>query len=452
MKFRVQTLVIWLMWSWVVVATASVLAVATQTAHHLLSLVLLFPLSILLALFSKSIQYFIHASHHAKVLVGSTFLVVLSHLVQVFVPETGFDAVWYHLPVIDTLVNNGFIAESNLYQLLYPLWSDMLFVPGYVIASDFGTKLTAYAGMLTLLFVTYVLSRRFLSIKRSLTVVLLVSTFQVVSWQAASFYIDVFMAAFILAAFWRVIVVATHAPHERLSRLLAAAIWLGFAMGSKHFNLVLILPFAFAIWLHYQSFFAAIFGVVVSLVVASPWYVHAYLQTGQLLYPAFIHLNELTNTPEQGTASFILRRIVSFPISFITILVTRDYLSPILIVLLPALYLIRKKLHPPLLAILGLTLAEWVIWWFIPPFSTRYALAGFICAVILIAVWGSQLRNQTVFLTIWLLLALVVFLPRLSVNLRSFRYVFFQQSREQYLEQFFDGNADDKLKKWHALP
>lgn len=452
MNVRMQTLVGCLIWSWIVVAVASALATASHTTHYLLSLILLLPLVILLAIFAKSIHFFLYTHRHDKLIFGSLAIVLLSHLMQVFVPETGFDAVWYHLPVIDHLVTDGFTTDPNLYQLLYPLWSDLFFLPGYLIANDFGTKLVAYGGMLTLLFVTYMLSRRFLSVKRSLLITLLVSTFQVVAWQASSFYIDVFMAAFILAAFWRLLSAEKHANKSYLYLVSTAAVWLGVAVGSKHFNVVLVAPFFLATFLNYRSGVLAIIGATIAVAVASPWYIHAYLQTGQWLYPAFNHLSDLTATPEQGSSRFLFNRALTFPLSFFKVWFTRDYLSPILLFFLPAVYLVKHKINRPLLALLGLILTEWAIWWFIPPFSTRYALAGFIAAIILIAVWGSQLKNHTLFILLWLAACAIAFLPRVVVNWRSLQYLLSGQSREQYVRQFFDGNADDKLKKWHGLP
>lgn len=386
---------------------------------------------------------------------AALFCILFSHVLQVFVPETGFDAVWYHLPVIDTIAQQGFTTQTSLYQLLYPLWSDILFLPGYVLAGELGTKLIAFAGVLTLLLVTYVLSRQFLFLRHSIVTTMLVSTFQVVTWQAASFYIDVFMAMFTLAAFWYLLSNSLQGSFRRwsvLSILVTSSTWLGFAIGSKHFNFILLLPFAYTVWLYMRARRYVAFSSLLAIAVASPWYIHAYLQTGQILYPAFAHLADLTRTAEQSTLQFLFKRLVQLPLSLMKVAITRDYLSPILIFLLPAVYSLRKKAQSKHLVLLSVVAVEWAIWWFIPPFSTRYALAGFIGATILIVEWGSQLKNKKIFFITCCVLCAVMMMPRVWVNIRSLQYLLGFQTKEQYVRQFFDGSIDAKLQNWHGLP
>src|SRR5690606_12153593 len=128
------------------------------------------------------------------------------HATGIFVPETGFDAVWYHLPVIKAFSEaHRFVYLPDLYQSLNPLFSDSIFLLGFQVAGDLGTQAIAYAFGLTLVIITYALSRAVLPRTWALGVTLLISTFQVVTWQASSFYIDVAKAVWELAAVWLVL-------------------------------------------------------------------------------------------------------------------------------------------------------------------------------------------------------------------------------------------------------
>ena len=126
-------------------------------------------------------------------------LIWMSHLVQVFTPEAGFDAVWYHLPVVKAISEQKklvFIPE--LYQSTNPLFSDLIFGVGFIFAGELGSKIVAYLFGLAVIVSSYILSRKLLNRSWSLIVILTVSTFQVVAWQSASFYVDV------AKAFWEI--------------------------------------------------------------------------------------------------------------------------------------------------------------------------------------------------------------------------------------------------------
>jgi len=136
-----------------------------------------------------------------KLLPIPLIIIWLSHLVQVFVPETGFDALWYHLPIVKAMVENrGLVYLPNLYQSVNPLFADLFFALGYVVLGDLGTKIVAYLFALGLMVVSYLLARKYLNRNWSLLLITLVSTFQVVSWQSASFYIDLAKAFFEITA------------------------------------------------------------------------------------------------------------------------------------------------------------------------------------------------------------------------------------------------------------
>src|SRR5690606_9661297 len=88
---------------------------------------------------------------------------------------------------------------------------------------------------LTLVVITYVLSRITLSRTWALGVTLLISTFQVVTWQASSFYIDVAKAVWELAAVWLVL---------KQKNIGLVGLFLGASVASKFFSFALIPVFA----------------------------------------------------------------------------------------------------------------------------------------------------------------------------------------------------------------
>jgi hypothetical protein len=90
----------------------------------------------------------------------------------------------------------------------------------------------------------------------------------------------------------------------------------------------------------------------------------------------------------------------------------------------------------------------------LPPQSSRYAVSGFIVLTILYFKIVSDFvvtKKQffwSVVLTI-LLSIIINFAPRMIVNNRSFKYILGNQTKQQYLEQFYDGSIDQNIKEWH---
>jgi hypothetical protein len=149
------------------------------------------------------INYNLDTPFMQKILEKAIFILVIltwmSHLVQVFTPEVGFDAVWYHLPVIKAILEQQkLVFIPDFYQSANPLLSDLIFGIGFFFAGELGSKIVAYLFGVALIVSSYILSRKFLNKFWSLVVVLIISTFQVVAWQSASFYVDV------AKAFWEI--------------------------------------------------------------------------------------------------------------------------------------------------------------------------------------------------------------------------------------------------------
>lgn len=391
-----------------------------------LTMLLALPLWELLRILQKLPSHFQTAMRPERIL-----LLILAgwwvlHFIQVGVPETGFDAVWYHLPVTKMVVEkHRFIADPNFYQTFNPLFADSIFFLGYLAGGEQGAKWVAYGFGLSLVVVTYGLSRKYLNRTFSLLVCVLVSGFQVVSWQSASFYIDLAKALFELAALAFLL--------ER--KFLQAGCMLGASLASKLFSIALAPIY---LWLGKK------WQLLISLVFLLPFLGMAYTATKNPLYSLTIHGEHLV------TFQHILKQTTTLPKMLLEIGITRDYTHPILLVLAPLLIIQRKKLHPifPLLLLGG---AQLGLWWYLPPQSTRYAVSGFVCLTIAV-VWLLQhtIKRE------WLLPLLIcsgclAFPIRILAVKRSMEYILGQKNKEAYLRQFLDGNIDTPLKNWHGL-
>ncbi|MBT3249221.1 MAG: hypothetical protein HN846_00155 [Candidatus Pacebacteria bacterium] len=392
-----------------------------------------------------------------KAIIILIILTWASHLVQVFTPEVGFDAVWYHLPVIKAILDQqSLVFIPDLYQSANPLLSDLVFGGGFLVAGELGTKVVAYLFGLLLIVSSYVLSRKFLNRFWSLVVILIISTFQVIAWQSASFYVDV------AKAFWEIsallFLIKWWAEH-RQDWLFISALLLGASLATKLFSIFLLPLFLCLvfIWSQRQKLSSLAIFLVGSLLLPLPFYLFSFLKTGNPFFSFSQHLIKLGEIGGNSSLiSYIWERTKLIPTLPMELIFARDYTSFLLIIFLPISFLFIKKIRKDklLLGITIVTIWQVLLWWYLPPLSTRYAISGFITWTI-ISIWGVVEINKRdvrfykpILITIFLAIAINL-APRIGVNMRSLEYLSGAQSKDQYIHQFFDGNIDQHLINWY---
>lgn len=396
-------------------------------------------------------------------LVVSLVAVWLVHLAGVFVPETGFDAVWYHLPVAYQFASqHSFSYLPEIYQSLNPYFSDGIFLLGFQVGGELGVKAVAYLLGLSLLLVSMKLARFFLNKNWTLIFGLSISLMQVVTWQVSSFHVDV------AKAFWEVsllliLVEIIYIKSKRLKKLwlFGGAMAFGASLGTKVFSILLVPVVLLIVWLVSQSLVVSLLFLTGSILVAASFYFNAYLQTGDPLISVSLHLGKLSQIG--GQSSLIVytweraKNIFTSPFLAIT---SRDYINPLSVLLSPFLFssFVRKKISrfSPIWILLIWSGASWLVWWFVPPLSSRYAISGFV-SLLIVTFWATSNfvnKNKSwkkpIFLAM-IVINLALLLPRGVVLRRQLNYLLFNQTRENYVQQFMDGNIDQHLKSWHKL-
>lgn len=401
-----------------------------------------------------------------KLLSIPLIIIWLSHLVQVFVPETGFDALWYHLPVVKAMVENkGLVYLPNLYQSVNPLFADLYFALGYLLIGDLGTKLVAYLFSLGLMFVSYLLARKYLNKNWAVLLITLVSTFQVVAWQSASFYVglakgffEISSLLFLFSFLFEGSLIVKDNNKEDNKFLLISGLLFGASLASKLFSIFLLPVYLFLVYIFSSDnkIRKTLYFLLSSLLLPLPFYLFAYFKTGHPFYSLIIHLEKLHEIGGNSNIFlYILDRSIKLPLSILELFTTRDYVSFIFLIFLPIIIYYHKRLFIKRnLFLLIFSVYQYLLWWYLPPQSSRYAVSGFIVLTILYFKIVSDFvvtKKQffwSVVLTI-LLSIIINFAPRMIVNNRSFKYILGNQTKQQYLEQFYDGSIDQNIKEWH---
>ncbi len=452
--------VIWLLSAWAVAALCAVFAGFTGFLLPFVSLLLIVPVSLSVALVS---WYLYSGSKDRTTYFLSLFLsfILLCNFVGTLVPEHGFDAVWYHLPVISAVVTtHHFVYLPELYQSVNPQLSDVLLALGYQVLGEFGTKFVAFSFVLTLIAVVGGALLQKIDRTWSLLITSCIALFQVITWQGGSAYIDVAKALWEVGAVY--VLMLLEKPQQSMRTTLALSILYatlcGMSIATKEFSLVLLPFFIILYWMTVRNWKRSAFVTLILLCVSAPFYIFSWLQTGSPITALQQHTDRVSELTGFATWSeYLVNRTVTLPVApvFASFLV-RDYTSPLFFLIFYwfCVQFIQKKLSKTQSVVFLFVVLQLSIWWFLPPLSTRYALSGFILGFvfsILHFVQTSRVQWQKHLLFVLLCsTALSMTLPRVLVAYRDMQYVLGYQTKEVYLSQFLDGNIDGPLKKWHG--
>lgn len=451
--------------SWFVVGCILSCAAFFQVFYSWLGWILLVPVVVSAAAVTKMTQM----GHAYRWQVRAIVLIWLLHAVQLLTPETGFDALWYHLPVAEAVTTQGgLVYVPELYQSANPIFSDLFFTAAYAIAGSDGAQLMGFIFGLLLVGATFRVARVFLNTRFALWSVLFVSLLQVVAWQSSSFYIDLAKAFWEVTALW----VLLQSKSTR-SGAVFTGLLLGASLASKLFSLLLLPVFMLLLIARYKHSWTERFIQVVGFVgavvlVAAPFYFFTLLHTGSAVYAVQLHLTQIEQIGgESSVWKYVWQRLVRLPLLPFSLAVVRDYVGPLVVIgtgIAVWFAILWKRVDRQLSVLSYFSLAQLGVWWFVPPLSTRYALAGFVTLTIL-GVY-TVARTETLFVTkmhkkygyvthwlmpvvLWSCLALMV-APRLYVTARNAPYILGVESQQQYLQRFIDGNIDSVMYSWYG--
>ena len=365
----------------------------------------------------------------SKILIYVNLLILLSlialNLLGVFMPELGFDALWYHLPLSKLFLTRGqwYFPGGLYYYSAMPRLAEVISLPLFSLIGYHGPKLVQFFAGLGTVFLIFRLAKKYTaSYLLALTAVNLFYATWLVSWQSSSGYVDLVRTLFEMIALYFLVEGKT-----TRRRLLTAGIFLGLAIGTKWQALGSLL------------LYALIFSPVLlipALITASPWFFIAYHFTASPIYPLlepFMRQTQLAQvSPTYFSPVEILSRLVWAPI-FLT-RPSEDFLSPVsgLVYLISFLGLLSSRRQIRQLALLGILGTFYLL--LTPPPSTRYYLP-YLPAVVLAAIYLlSRLKDKIaiLFITACTISSFVVLAMRAGSYLKYLPYL----TRSQDLNQF----------------
>ncbi|HBC72602.1 MAG: Dolichyl-phosphate-mannose-protein mannosyltransferase [Candidatus Amesbacteria bacterium GW2011_GWB1_47_19] len=348
------------------------------------------------------------------------FLQLLINLIGALGPELGFDALWYHLTLPKLWLSEGFLkfypGPINKYSVM-PMLTELLYIPAVALGSAVWAKLIHYSFGILTLFVTYRLSRKFLTVRYSLLAVLIMSSNLVFSWQQATAYIDLartFFESLALLLFLE-------------NKFYKSAVSLGLAACTKLLALGSLPIYWILLWYQKRSVKYAIYYLLITVILISPWLLRSYLATGNPVYPFFSPM--LDETSISLNPLDIWRLFIS----------SSDPVNPIHLIVLPLVFpqFLRLKLKLRLVSVY--CLLSLLVWWltprtgggrFILPYLPAFSV---LTAIIIFELRDKFIRNFLIYLS--LILSIISISYRFAANTKYLPVIFGLQSRQDFLSK-----------------
>ena len=221
-----------------------------------------------------------------------TGLIGLLTLGRALLPPTGWDALVYHLqgPRL-YLEAHRLVAVPENFYLNWPAQVEMLYTWGMLLKDHTLAKLLNWVFWLLTAVMLYALGRRTVNKRVGEWAMALWAAVPLAVRLAGVAYVDLFVTAFVLAAFYAFM---CWSESQRDGYLIVSALFAGFAMAAKYTAVtwagMLILLFVYHAWRHQRRragwilIRAVLFAAVAGLVVL-PWLIKNWIVTGNPVYP-----------------------------------------------------------------------------------------------------------------------------------------------------------------------
>ncbi|MGB9598647.1 MAG: ArnT family glycosyltransferase [Minisyncoccales bacterium] len=301
-------------------------------------------------------------------LIGILLISALVNFIGVLGPELGFDALWYHLTIPKIYLQWKkifFLPGSLFYYSSMPKLTEMFYLVSLAFSPN-GTlaKTIHFSFGLLSAIALYRLSRRYLKTKESLLTVLIFYTTLVVGWQSITAYVDLARTFFEILALD--LFLQWYEKNQKDQRdkmlLIESAIMLGLAISTKLIAFASLAVFLILILLNTKKIKFALYYLLFAVLVPLPWFVFAFIHTGNPIYPIF---SGILDQSHQIMTFNLIRVVRDFWKLFYH---PQDFISPVFLIFLPIVILkiVKGELKGKIQLLWEYVLLTLFFWYFTP--------------------------------------------------------------------------------------
>lgn len=219
-----------------------------------------------------------------------TLIALATACVAALAPESEYDALWYHLWLPQRWLDAGRPVDIiEEYISLYPLSWDLAYGAALTVGGAGAAKLLHFVCLPLVAIGSWLLCREIAPRANAWVAVALTVTTPTLLWEATTAYVDLALSWYVALA-----VLAAIRYHRSSDRrwLSLAGLMLGGALAIKHLALVVALVLGTTLFIAQirRHAMATVFRrmalfTIVALAVPAPWYVRAYVASGNPVFP-----------------------------------------------------------------------------------------------------------------------------------------------------------------------
>lgn len=374
------------------------------------------------------------------------FLIIIQaliNLIGVLGPELSFDALWYHLTLPKIYLTNHsifYISGGLFYYSVMPKLTEMIYISALVLQNEILAKFIHYLFGILLMIVLYKFSRKYFSSNLSLLTVCVFCSNLVFNWQSITAYVDLARTFFETLALFAFI---NWWEKEERKWLVESAVMMGLAVSVKLLAISSIFIFSFLIiyrFFNKKNKLNLIMTNVsiywfMSLLIALPWFVFSFINTGNPFYPLFTSLYRISFNKGDLLNSFHFLIDIWHLFTHLA-----DPISPLYIIFLPIIFFVFKKIKTEIKVIAFYAISSLIIWYFIPRsgggrFILPYLPAFSILIISVIQVYKNEKLIKKVSMILIITTSLLSIFYRGVVNAKYIPVILNLESKNQFLSK-----------------
>lgn len=360
-------------------------------------------------------------------------LSALVYFVNGFLPETGFDALWYHLPIASIYSQSGIvpIPGNLLYYSNMPRLMEVIFAIVLSFFGEFGVHFLSFAVGISTFIILKHFALLFVPKFEAIVIAAIFYITPLVGWQSASAYVDIYRTFFETVGLYLIF----------RKKCVFAGILFGLAVSVKTLALGSVVISIFLIYFLTRNVKEVIKFISAVGCTAIPWFVSSFLQTGNGIYPIGSELldrsHDFTFHPMTFFTDFL--NVFIFP---------HDPISPIFIIILPLLFGVvfsnYRRFNLYTKAILIYSLGVCIVWWLTPKTGGGRFLLPYIPVLSLVVgitfMWLKKWKRVLILILIILTCFTNLIYRIAAVHNKGYRYLTGQINKREYLCSNLDFN------------
>jgi len=203
--------------------------------------------------------------------------------IRVFLPESGADALSYHLPYAKSFANEGdLVLEPFLRYPLNTLNFDLLFSLGFLFEGETLARMFSMYAAFLMVIGTYSLALVFFNAYVATIASWMFISSQIILNIMNTAYIDIGFALFAFAAVYALLIYQKENDTQWLPLI---AVFLGITMGTKYLGILVVPSVLFWLFFIVKDKKRWVVCTLLTLVLASPWYIRNILIAGNPIHP-----------------------------------------------------------------------------------------------------------------------------------------------------------------------